>query len=480
MGNRFNYESLILLLSGSKDSIKSISDDIDQIIEEKRNFDLKFKINFLREFFQKIENGFQKNHKILLNVIEKVFMVLDQGINVKNQALKGINDCDTIKHAIETSSNNQENILSTVEELTAAIGETAEVTQKDNQRCGELFNMAKDISGYIEEGQSQAKLVNESFYNLRESSEELDEQMKKMQKGSVSIGDVIETIKNIASQTNLLALNAAIEAARAGEHGKGFAVVAQEVKQLAEQTSNSTELVKNEISNMQTITKLTLSASLNTIKSLKESEQQFNKLNNNLVQISQKVIDMVKTIEIVTDNFQETAARSQQMNAAMQHIGYSVQEVTCQLNEIDTQMNEFYNQQNKLLDLSKSLINIASSLEPMEKRYFLDLRLMDHKNWVETLRKAIESKNPNVQIALDHTLCKFGKWYFNYTPSSYEKQVFERINKPHQLIHATGKRVLDEIKDGNHQNAQAIFDNEILKLMNEIEGLFIEYKDSLS
>ncbi|MCF7532937.1 methyl-accepting chemotaxis protein [Pseudomonas sp. P2498] len=116
------------------------------------------------------------------------------------------------------------------------------------------FDISQQTDAVAKRG---ADVVQNTVQTMRSISDELQSAaagIEALEKQSMLISSIVQTIGGIAQQTNLLALNAAIEAARAGEQGRGFAVVADEVRQLAGRTSVATEEIVTVVQQNQSLT----------------------------------------------------------------------------------------------------------------------------------------------------------------------------------------------------------------------------------
>ncbi|WP_459478962.1 methyl-accepting chemotaxis protein [Clostridium saccharoperbutylacetonicum] len=229
---------------------------------------------------------------------------------------------ESINESIEEISAGVQDLSSTTEEVSAS---TEEITANTNS----LANRANDAAGSVNDIKKRALYIkNKAANEIKESNsiymENRSHILNAIEEAKVvnEVRMMADSIGSIAEQTNLLALNAAIEAARAGEQGKGFAVVANEVRNLAEQSS---EVVMN-IQAM--VTKVQLA-----VTKLSKSSQDVlvfidNNVKSNYEFLNKTGIQYEDDAKFVDGIINEISASSKQMNELVEQISYAFQNVS--------------------------------------------------------------------------------------------------------------------------------------------------------
>ena len=267
----------------------------------------------------------------------------------------------------EANSTSTNQIRQVMDDLSSTAVTLADNVQSVNAKVNEMGGNMSAINSEAVTLNDNSDKMNRAGQNVSESMTlvltsshtasdiiaQLIEQVNETNKAIASINEAVELISDITSQTNLLSLNASIEAARAGQAGRGFAVVASEIKQLADQSSQGADSIKNIADNI--LEKSNRSVILTgRMKELAEQEQtdignakeSFDILNRIIEEnaaIAQTVMDKTKNLEAlkldIINSVSELSAISEENAASNEEVTARVTEIAESVNRIseDTQ-----------------------------------------------------------------------------------------------------------------------------------------------
>ncbi|MBX3043027.1 MAG: PAS domain-containing protein [Candidatus Kapabacteria bacterium] len=254
---------------------------------------------------------------------------------------------ESLAAASQEQSAQADEVANAVEAMSRTITENAMSASRTADVATKNSSMASESGKVVEQTVSKMKDIATVVKNSATNIEQLGESSKQ-------IGEIISVIDDIADQTNLLALNAAIEAARAGEQGRGFAVVADEVRKLAERTTEATKQIAKMIKGIQHETEQAVIAMNKGTVEVQSGIELADLAGESLKQIltsTHEVLDMVNQIAAASE---EQSATSEQISKNVIAISKVTADSTSRVEDVAKTSDELARMTEQLRDLISS------------------------------------------------------------------------------------------------------------------------------
>ena len=314
----------------SKDELGSLSNSIRTLIHNLHNIigDVDFLLSEIADgnfrVRSKVPDGYVGDFSGILLSMRKLRDGLSNSMAQINQSADQVSlTSDQVSNGAQALSQGAAEQAFSIDKLVVSINNISSQV-KDNAFNAQQSSLLAEAAGEkVVEGNRQMQEMIDAMADIREKSEQ--------------ISKIIQAIEDIAFQTNILAINASVEAARSGENGRGFSVVAQEVRNLA---NKSSELSKSTVSLIE-----------DSLQAVQRGTQLANKTAQTLAEIVENAGQVVAAVDQISRASNEQAASIEQVTQSIDQISDVVQTNSATAEESAVASEELSGQAQMLKDL---------------------------------------------------------------------------------------------------------------------------------
>jgi len=253
----------------------------------------------------------------------------------------------------------------TIIHVTDSVNDMAQQMQDVQNNSAQIRTLTSSMQDAADEGLNEVREITDIIQRLSTGIHDNLSVMNSLNNKSDQISYASSAIQQIAKQTNLLALNASIEAARAGEAGKGFAVVAEEIRKLAESAAESSTMITQLISDVQTESQNAVAQATDSVNNVQAGVDSSKRVSVAFEAIQQSVVTTVQQIGGTRDKIVNVSSKSHSIAEAMEHLSALSEQGSAGIQEMNAASEEQLSTMEDVASSARHLSVMAEELQQM-------------------------------------------------------------------------------------------------------------------
>jgi methyl-accepting chemotaxis protein len=276
-----------------------------------------------------------------------------------------------IAESVGTVASGAEEQVRAVEQARRMSEEVASASRSSADAAAESAEAAAEARASAEAGERAVELVDQAMRGVQASSAEVSAVIEALGEKSSRISGIVDTITGIAEQTNLLALNAAIEAARAGEQGRGFAVVAEEVRKLAEESSEAAGTIASIVEEISAETQRAVTVVAGGVRQTDEGAHTVESARDAFRRIHDNVESMTGRIELIAASCEQIVGSATRMYDSVNAVAAVAEQSSSSTEEVSAATEQTSASTQQIASSAQSLSMTADELGKLVSQFVL-------------------------------------------------------------------------------------------------------------